>query len=149
MNSSGSEFGVKMADDGFVVDVHSLYACLGKLPDKRKARGIRYSLVTVLVMIVLAKLAGEDRPNGIAEWVKHRAAFLAEALHWKKAVAPHRSTFSRILGWAVNVAEFEKTISAFFAAQPQAGRSIVVALDGKTLRWRDARSASVSRLSVR
>jgi hypothetical protein len=48
MDSSCPEFGVKMADDGFVVDVHSLHAWLGKLQDKRKARGIRYSLVTVL-----------------------------------------------------------------------------------------------------
>jgi predicted transposase YbfD/YdcC len=134
MDSSCPEFDVNMASDGFVIDVHSLYAWLGKLPDKRDARGLRYSLVTVLVLIVLAKLAGEDRPNGIAEWVKHRAAFLAEALHWKKVVAPHRSTYSRILGWAVDVAEFERTVSAFFAAQPKAGRSIVVALDGKTLR---------------
>ena len=51
-----------------------------ELQDKRDARGLRYSLVTVLVLIVLAKLAGEDRLVGIAEWVKHRAAFLAEAL---------------------------------------------------------------------
>ena len=134
MDSSCPAFGVNMASDGLVVDVHSLYAWLGKLEDKRDARGLRYSLVTILVLIVLAKLAGEDRLAGIAEWVKHRASFLAEALGWEKRSSPHRSTYSRVLGWAVNVAEFERMVSAFFAAQPQAGRSVVVNLDGKTLR---------------
>jgi len=134
MDSSAPEFAVNMGSDGFVVDVHSLYAWLGKLRDKRDARGLRYSLVTVLVLIVLAKLAGEDRLAGIAEWVKHRAVFLAEALGWEKGSSPHRSTYSRILGWAVDVAEFERVVSAFFAAQPQAGRSVVISLDGKTLR---------------
>jgi predicted transposase YbfD/YdcC len=134
MDSSCPEFDVNMASDGFVVDVHSLYAWLGKLQDKRDARGVRYSLVTILVLIVLAKLAGEDRLAGIAEWVKHRAAFLAEALCWAKEVAPHRSTYSRVLGWAVDVAEFERLVSAFFAAQAKAGRSVVISLDGKTLR---------------
>jgi len=134
MDSSCPEFGVNVASDGFVVDVHSLYAWLGKLRDKRDARGLRYSLVTVLVLVVLAKLAGEDRLAGIAEWVKHRAAFLAEALGWSKKSSPHRSTYSRVLGWAVDVAEFERLVSAFFAAQSKAGRSILVSLDGKTLR---------------
>jgi len=59
-------------DDGFVIDIGSLYAQLEQLKDSRKPRGLRYPLVTVLVLFVLAKLCGQDQVSGIAEWVQHR-----------------------------------------------------------------------------
>jgi hypothetical protein len=37
------------------------------IKDTRKKRGIRYSLPILLLLIVLAKLRGEDKPYGIAE----------------------------------------------------------------------------------
>jgi predicted transposase YbfD/YdcC len=134
MKSSAPTFDVNVNPDGFVVDLNSLYAHLATLHDRRHARGVRYALVTVLVFTVLAKLAGQDRLLGIAEWVKYRIAALTEALHLQKPRAPHNSTYSRILGYAVDIHEFEQVISQFFAAQPQAGQSVVINLDGKTLR---------------
>jgi len=44
-----------------------LYAHSQKMKDTRKARGMRYRLVTILVMMVIAKLCGEDTPSGIAD----------------------------------------------------------------------------------
>jgi len=120
--------------EGALIDLDSLHAWLGKLSDRRHARGVRYRLVVVLVLIVLAKLAGEDRVSGIAEWVHHRARLLAELWPGFGGKAPHRTTLSRILAWAVDVCEFEKTVQQFFASVPGAGRSVVVNLDGKTLR---------------
>jgi hypothetical protein len=38
------------------------------LTDLRKARGQRYSLVTVLMIILLAKVCGANTPTEIAEW---------------------------------------------------------------------------------
>jgi len=58
---------------GVRFEVGSLCAALGQLQDKRKRRGIRYSLAVILTLVVLAKLAGEDELAGIAEWVKLRA----------------------------------------------------------------------------
>ena len=127
-------FDVNLNPDGFVVDLDSLYAFLCRVKDRRHARGVRYALVTILVFVVLGKLAGEDRLAGIAEWVQHRQEALAEALHLKKPRAPHRTTYSRILGRVIDVAEFEQLIREYFASQPQAGCSILIALDGKTLR---------------
>ncbi len=134
MEYTSPTFDVNLNPDGFVVDLGSLYAFLAKLTDRRHARGVRYALVTVLVFIVLAKLAGEDRLAGIAEWVQHRKDALAEALHLAKPRAPHRTTYSRILGRVVDTEEFEQVVREFFASQPQAGCSILIALDGKTLR---------------
>jgi len=134
MEYTPAKLDVNLDAAGLVIDVDSLYMGLSQLVDQRAKRGIRYQLVTVLVLIVLAKLSGEDRLSGIAEWVSHRAAILAEALHWVKARVPHRTTYSRILAHAVDIQEFEQVTSQFFAQQANTGRSIVVSLDGKTLR---------------
>ena len=53
-------------------EVNSLYAALLNVTDRRHARGKRYSLATILTLSVLAKLGGEDTPEGMADWVKMR-----------------------------------------------------------------------------
>jgi predicted transposase YbfD/YdcC len=128
------DFDVNTDPNGFIIDLDSLFKRLSSLTDCRHARGKRYALVIVLVFIVLAKLAGEDRLAGIAEWIALRKEPLAELLHLVKARAPHTSTYSRILGRVVQVEEFEDAVRQYFANQPGAGRSVVIALDGKTLR---------------
>jgi predicted transposase YbfD/YdcC len=88
----------------------------------------------VLVFVVLAKLAGENHLRGIAQWVKLRAVLLATFLALAQPQAPHATTYSRILGKAVAIEEFERVTRDFFARQPQAGTSVVISLDGKTMR---------------
>jgi hypothetical protein len=56
-----------------VMDVNSPDARFRTMKDTRKAKGLRYPLVDILVMITLAKLCGQDKPSGIAEWVKNRS----------------------------------------------------------------------------
>jgi predicted transposase YbfD/YdcC len=90
--------------------------------------------VTVLVFISLAKLAGEDHLRGIAQWVWWRKERLAEALGLVKVQAPHATTYSRVLRNAVDVEEYERVAAAFFRGQPEAGQSVLVSIDGKTLR---------------
>jgi predicted transposase YbfD/YdcC len=127
-------FDVNLDPDGFVFDLDSLYTCLCRLSDSRHARGVRYALVTLLMFVILAKLAGEDRLAGIADWVHHRRDALAEALHLRQPRAPHRTTYSRILGRVIRVEDFEQVVREFFAQPPQAGHSVILTLDGKTLR---------------
>ena len=131
-------FEVNDGAQGFMVDVGSLYDFLSRLEDRRDARGIRYKLAHILVFVVLAKLAGEDRLSGIAEWVRHRKEALANALGLRHSQAPHRTTYSRIFGEKLDVAEFEEMMGSFFAnipADEQAdGQLVQVAIDGKALR---------------
>jgi predicted transposase YbfD/YdcC len=134
MNYRGLDFDVNVDPDSFVFDLGSLYDRLATLTDSRQPRGKRYALVTLLVFIVLAKLAGQDRLFGISEWVKERKEYLAEAFHLKAIRAPHLCTYSRILGDVIQVEELEQLVREFFAESPQAGQSVVIALDGKTLR---------------
>ncbi len=49
-----------------------------QLADQRSARGIRYALPVALTLILLAKLAGQDTACGMATWLRHRAALLAQ-----------------------------------------------------------------------
>lgn len=119
---------------GVVFSIDSLYAFLLKLSDRRKRRGIRYNLATVPVLLILAKLCGQNKPYGIAEWAKNRNEFLVEALQLKRSCLPHHSTYRRILDIGVDGEELEQLISEFLTQLPQVGQSVVIALDGKTLR---------------
>jgi predicted transposase YbfD/YdcC len=134
MDCNSPDFDVNINPSGFVIDMDSLYEHLAKLRDRRHARGKRYALVTVLACIVLAKLAGEDRLYGISQWVHLRREALAEGLHWQHPWAPCLNTYRRLLGEVVDIEELERVVREFFAAQPRAGQSVVVAIDGKTLR---------------
>jgi predicted transposase YbfD/YdcC len=113
-------------------EVNSLYETLLKLGDKRKARGKRYGLASVLTLSVLAKLGGEDTPTGMAEWVSHLAEDLRASLGLKRERMPHAVTYRRILGQDVDINELEQVVGHFFqACQAQTEQ---LAMDGKTLR---------------
>jgi predicted transposase YbfD/YdcC len=128
------DFDVNQDPEGFVIDLDSLYAHLATLTDRRHPRGKRYSLVTIFLFIVLAKLAGEDRLFGIAQWARLRCETLAEALQLRQVRAPCLNTYRRVLGEVVDIEELERVVREFFATRPRAGQSVVIALDGKTLR---------------
>jgi predicted transposase YbfD/YdcC len=87
---------------------------------------------------VLAKLAGEDRPSGIADWVKHRRAQLAAALGRALGVAlpraPHHNTYRRVLAAAVAPGELDQMVGALLASRPGVGASGLVSVDGKTVK---------------
>ena len=79
------------------IDSGSLYSHFIKVKDKRKKRGVRYQLPTLLLLIVLAKICGEDKPYGIADWVEGRKGILLEVLQLKHPRLPDHSTYERIL----------------------------------------------------
>jgi len=43
-------------------------------------RGIRYRLEVILALFILAKLCGQDKPYGIADWLQQRREYLVKAL---------------------------------------------------------------------
>jgi len=113
--------------------VGSLLAALAKVPDRRKRRGVRYALPIVLGLLTLAKLAGQDHPAGMAQWVQERAAWLIQAFGLKRSRLPQRTTYLRVLH-LVSVEDLERVVAEFLAEQPPAGLAVVISLDGKTLR---------------
>ena len=90
-----------------IFNIGSLISYLARIKDSRKPQGIRYSLVTILVVMILAKLCGEDKPFGIADWTQLRSGWLIERLQLKYKRLPHHSTYRRILSDVMDENEFE------------------------------------------
>ena len=114
-------------------DMGSLYARLAEMSDKRKRRGIRYPLVAILVMMVMAKLCGEDTPSGIAEWVKQRSEQFVDILKLKRKEMPHHSTYRRIEEDVVDPEELEKVASQVLSDRKYYGKQVLLSMDGKVL----------------
>lgn len=117
-----------------VFEVGGLWQRLSALADARHRRGRRYPLALMLLLVVLAKLGGEDRPSGIAEWVAHRREALQAALGLAWARTPHHNTYRRVLERAVDPGELDAAVGAFFRDLPGVGESVLVSIDGKTVR---------------
>jgi hypothetical protein len=86
----------KVADDGLLIDADSLYRAFEQVTDGRKKKGKRSPLPLLLTRLVLGKLAGETKINGIVDWVKERQAWLRSQLNWPKRF-PTNSTSSEAL----------------------------------------------------
>ena len=117
-----------------VFDVGSLYARFQEMEDKRKPRGMRYQLVTILVMMVMAKLCGEDTPSGIADWVRHRSEQFVEMLKLKRKTMPHHSTYRRLSEDIIDVEELEGVVSKVLSGKKYFGKQVLLSIDGKVLR---------------
>jgi predicted transposase YbfD/YdcC len=117
-----------------IFNVGSLYACFQKMNDRRKKRGKRYALATIMLGMFLAKLCGEDKPSGIAEWVKLREKWFTGMLGLKRESMPHHNTYRRILADIIDENEFERLCREFFEHSGEAGYQVVVSIDGKTVR---------------
>jgi predicted transposase YbfD/YdcC len=126
---------VKMeSNTGQIINLGGLYQRFCGLKDKRKAKGKRYALATILVGMFLAKLCGEDKPSGIAEWVALRGAWLAQVLGLKRKSMPSHHTYRRTLADSVDVKEFEALAREHQRSSGKAGYQVVVAMDGKVVR---------------
>jgi predicted transposase YbfD/YdcC len=121
------------SNEAILFDVGSVCEHLSRLTDGRKARGKRYTLTTILVVMLMAKLSGEDRPEAIAEWAQHRAEGLATMLGLKRARMPHATTYGRVLRKAINPEQFEREMNAYFKQQPAVKTARHICMDGKQI----------------
>lgn len=119
---------------GKVINLSSLYARFQGLTDKRKAKGKRYTLAMIMLGIFLAKLCGEDKPSGIAEWVKLRGKWIVQVLGLKRKEMPSHHTYRRVLADKVDEDEFEELARTHHHRHGEAGYHVVVAMDGKVIR---------------
>lgn len=123
-----------VSETGLIYEIGSVYAYFEKISDPRKAKGKRYPLAVVLMVMLLAKLSGEDKPSGMAEWVAHRVEQLFEMKVLPKKQAPSHMTYRRVLQDCVQPEEFERLMSEFQQSRYQARQEVVFSMDGKTLK---------------
>lgn len=139
MDSTILPFTIQLPTDmPFAFSLQALLERFQTLTDKRKPRGVRYPLDVLLLVAVLARLSGHSRLEPMADWARIRAAELAPFLGLKRLTMPHQSTWSRVFGHAIDGAELEAVLGAFFQEQqatsevPARG-SLILAVDGKPL----------------
>lgn len=119
---------------GHVLDLGSLYQRFARLHDKRKAKGKRYALATILLGMFLAKLCGEDKPSGMAEWVALRGEWIAQALNLERKSMPSHHTYRRTLADILDEQEFEAVMREYHRYCGEAGYLVVASIDGKVCR---------------
>jgi predicted transposase YbfD/YdcC len=91
----------------------------------------------LLLIAILAKLTGQTQVRAIAEWATLRAEEFACMFHFPRATMPHPTTWSRVLGRAVDVVALEHLFRDSLyvpGAEVPDRASIALAIDGKTLR---------------
>lgn len=120
--------------EGLIYDLGSLYTYLEQVKDTRLAKGKRYPLAMLLMLMLLAKFGGEDQPSGIAEWVAHRQEELRALKLLSRARPPSHMTYRRILQRTINPSDFEVLISEYQRKHLAEGKTVVFSLDGKTMR---------------
>lgn len=119
---------------GVVFDVGALIQQLCSLTDRRQARGKRYPLPILLTIILFAKICGQNKPTGIAEWVKLRREQLVSAFDLKRTTVPSLNTIRRTVADTISADELHRVFRRFLHQEYGGQQSVLIALDGKTLR---------------
>lgn len=126
----------------------ALYEVCQGLVDGRRARGKRYDLAGLLVVLVLAKLAGMQSLLGASQWIQDQQAFLCARLRlsWKRM--PCANTYSYALA-LLDSQRVNALLAAWCVRQEAASRCgeepsrlvmqpseqhVHLAIDGKALR---------------
>jgi len=122
------------SNTGQIIDLGGLYHRFERLTDKRKPKGKRYALATILLGMFLAKLCGEDKPSGIAEWVALRGEWIAKMLELKRKQMPSHHTYRRVLANGIEVEELECVAREHHRHCGESDYQVVVCMDGKMLR---------------
>ena len=127
-STKGSQAEAKM------IDMRHLMMYLKEVKDGRKRRGLRYPLEIILILFILAKLCGQNKIYGIADWVQQQSEYLIAALGLKYKRLPHHSTYRRVLADEIEGDELERILGEYLSQLPRKGRDTVIAIDGKTVR---------------
>jgi predicted transposase YbfD/YdcC len=108
------------------------------LEDPRSTINQKHPFVSVVVIALMAVLAGASGPTTIAQWAKYKEAFLLGVLDLPHGV-PRKDVFRRVLS-LLHPAAFQTCFSAWLSAlkdQAAAATEIqqpIYAVDGKTAR---------------
>jgi len=130
-------------------DVKSILDDFSGLPDPRSHVNRRHSLGEIIVMSIMAVIAGAEGPKAIGAWAKSHEPWLRERLNLPGGVPSH-DTFGRVLMAlkpAAFQACFERWVRRLSAKHEDAEREII-AIDGKTLRGSHDQAAGLGPLCL-
>jgi len=107
---------------------------LNKIPDKRSNKGKIYPLSLVLSYILIAKLAGCDKPSAIFNWVRQRQEKLLTMLDTPHQRVPCLNTYRTILDEVVDANTLADVFRSYLHETYGGQQSRLMCIDGKTLR---------------
>jgi predicted transposase YbfD/YdcC len=107
---------------------------LSQLPDSRSNRGKVYPLSLILTYILMAKLAGCDKPSAIASWIRKRQASLLSLGDSRHQRTPCLNTYRTILEEVVDEARLAELFRRYLHETYGGQESQLVVMDGKTVR---------------
>jgi predicted transposase YbfD/YdcC len=127
----------ELADEPCIVDLWPLFRRFKQITDLRQPKGKRYPLPVLLSIAVLAKLAGQQQPQAIADWARLRVHPLCWLFGLGRHAMPVLRTWGRVFGQGLVADELEEIVcdflhGAFYGPPPEG--SVCAAIDGKTLR---------------
>lgn len=120
--------------EAIVFDVADLAARLSQLTDTRKKRGKIYPLGMILTLVILAKLSGEDKPSGIAEWIRLRSDSFITIFNFKHQRMPCLNIIRWVLEKIVSLEQLEKILNRYLHETYGGQESELLTMDGKAMR---------------
>lgn len=120
------------------ITLEEVVGYFGELEDPRSSINQKHPFVSVVVISLMAVLAGASGPTTIAQWAKYKEAFLLRVLDLPNGV-PRKDVFRRVLS-LLNPTAFQTCFAAWLTAlREQAAEATeidqpVYAVDGKTAR---------------
>ena len=120
-------------NEGKLLNIGELYEAMGRVNDKRQERGKRYTLAILLLVVILAKLCGENTPYGISEWAKMRGNELQRIFRYHREVTPSNKTIQRLLATSLEDQDLQVQTKQYLHQTHGGQQSVLVTIDGKTL----------------
>lgn len=121
-------------NEAHILHIGQLYEALKEVEDNRQARGKRYCIGLLLMVVILAKLCGEDTPYGIAEWAAMRKQALQHYFGYHRYVQPSHNTIRRLMAVYVNDENLQMKLREYLHQTYGGQQSLLIVIDGKTLR---------------
>ena len=120
--------------NAMVFNIADLEKRLNQLTDTRDRRGKIYTVGMILTMVILAKASGEDKPSGIAEWIRLRCDTFVKLFNCKHRRMPCLNTIRWVLQDIISVDELETLFSQYLHETYGGQQSVLITIDGKTMR---------------
>ncbi|MDR2056312.1 MAG: ISAs1 family transposase [Desulfovibrio sp.] len=109
----------------------SLWDFLGTIPDPRSSSGRRFSLQSVLGIVIAGILAGRNSIRSIARWASHLTDDDLKLLCINRKKAPTQTTMHEVLS-RLDPGSVEKAFSSWFETFLEKRELLRMAIDGKT-----------------
>ena len=139
-----------MAIDRFQVDVADLAEAFENLDDPRSQINLRHPLPSVLMIAVMAILAGAEGPTDIGRWANNKAEWLCRLLPLPHGV-PQKDVYRRLL-MSLNPAAFQACFEEWVQRLLEGAQETshvakpVLSIDGKTSRRSHDRAKNLGAL---